>query len=77
MIICYYDIDRGWENTNKGWHLAVLENISTYKHTQVVDWMYSNLDNLEKHARWIIEDKHAEYKFRYERHYILFTLRWC
>lgn len=74
----YYD-NRGWEYTNPGWYELVLYPETDTLHLEMVKWMYDNLDNPEKHARWMfqITDMYYSYfKFRYEREYIWFKLRW-
>ena len=72
----YYDYSRGWENTNPGWYEVKLNWITNNKHKQVIEWMYNNLDNCEKHSRWIWNEEYSCFKFRHERDYIIFTLRW-
>lgn len=72
----YYDVERGWENTNPGWYEVVLHNLSTEKHRTIIQWMYEKLDNPKRHCRWVIFTDCSRFRFRYEREYILFTLRW-
>lgn len=72
----YYDYERGWVDTNKGWHECTLDWITRTQHRDIVEWMYEKLDNPERHARWIRFEDCSKFKFRYERDYILFTLRW-
>lgn len=73
----YYDYTKGWENTNKGWYEVVVENVNVDKHINMVAWLYSAIDKPETHARWIIVDvSKSAFKFRYERDYIMFVLRW-
>lgn len=72
----YYDYERGWENTNNGWYEVILQNLTRHKHRLVVEWLYEKIDKCERHTRWVRFDECSKFKFRYERDYILFTLRW-
>lgn len=44
----------------------------------IVDWIESNIDNPQKHSRWRIdaETLNLVFRFRYERDYIGFVLKW-
>jgi hypothetical protein len=44
-------------------------------YSDVLEWLYDNIDNCERHCRWIFDDK-FRVKFRYERDYLLCALRW-
>ena len=77
----YYDGLRGWTDTKPGWHECVLPvlNLDTHleKYIDIIEWLYSNVAKCERHTRWCITgDTTASFKFRYEKDYILFTLRW-
>lgn len=72
----YYDYERGWENTNPGWHEVIINYIDREKHRLIIEWMYEKIDNPERHARWVRLEDSSRFRFRYERDYILFTLRW-
>lgn len=72
----YYDHVKGWAGTNPGWHEVNKYPVSDKNYEEMVEWMYESLDNVEKHARWFLYDKNASFKFRYERDYIWFKLRW-
>ncbi len=75
-VFNYYDYDKGWDNTNPGWYTIILENTSPFKHSEIVTWLYDNIDGTERHTRWIRFAESSGFKFRYERDYIMFTLRW-
>lgn len=73
----YYDSARGWELTNPGWLTVCITNINAERHIEIVKWLYENVDGTERHSRWIMFFDHSSgFKFRYERDYIHFTLRW-
>ena len=72
----YFDHSRSWDHTNEGWHEIIIERSSPFKHLDMVRWLYDNIDKPERHARWIRFSDASGFKFRYERDYILFTLRW-
>jgi len=72
----YYDVGRGWDETNKGWHTIIIENTQSFRHLDMVNWLYDRIDNTEKHSRWVRLQNSSGFKFRYERDYILFTLTW-
>ena len=44
----------------------------------IVDWIGNNIDNPDRHARWKIdaETLNLVFRFRYERDYISFVLKW-
>lgn len=73
----YYDYGRSWEHTNEGWHKIIIERTGSFKHLSMVQWLYDSIDKPERHARWIRFPDASGFKFRYERDYILFTLRWA
>ena len=72
----WYDYGLGWENTNSGWYTASLISNNQHTHREAVEWMFEKIDNPRRHARWISFEGSSEFRFRYERDYILFTLRW-
>jgi len=72
----YYDYERGWEGTNPGWYQASSRIENSDEHIEVVEWLYKNIDNPERHCRWTRILNESIVKFRYERDYIHFRLRW-
>lgn len=73
----YYDSERGWKGTNPGWHQVDIYTVSPSKHLEMVQWIYDNIDNPERHARWIFENHaNSSFKFRYERDFVWFRLTW-
>ena len=45
-------------------------------HRTVVSWVNSNIECSYRHARWNIHENYSVFKFRYERDYLRFVLRW-
>lgn len=62
----YWTVERH-EQDGKDWII---------RYCGIVDWITENLDGAAKHARWTIDPEYAYFKFRYERDYLIFTLRW-
>jgi len=72
-MYAYYD-HSGWEHTNPGWYQASA-NVKHY--TEIMKWLENNNSKFRRHTRWItIDDGEMKFKFRYEKDYIMFTLRW-
>lgn len=42
----------------------------------IVNWLLENIDMPYRHARWMLHPEHAQFRFRYERNYLQFILRW-
>jgi hypothetical protein len=72
----YYDYERGWEGTNPGWYQAIARVENMDEHLVIVEWLHKNIDNPERHCRWTRTLNESIVKFRYERDYIHFRLRW-
>jgi hypothetical protein len=72
----YYDTEKGWENTNPKWYSAVIGRNSHLAHHDMVHWLYQNIDNPERHCRWIYGKLHSEFRFRFQKDYNWFILRW-
>lgn len=47
-----------------------------FYYQQIIDWIYDTVEGAVKHSRWIIHPEHAVFRFRYERDYLQFILRW-
>jgi hypothetical protein len=69
-----------WEHCKPGWYqICIPLSIDDYpnKYLDIVDWIYNNVDKCEWHARWaIFGETEMCFKFRYERNYLMFVLRW-
>lgn len=73
----HYDTAVGWHNTKPGWHECTI-NVKHYDiYLEIIDWLYDNIGKCERHCRWAVtEIETVSFKFRYEKDYIMFTLRW-
>jgi hypothetical protein len=66
-----------WQETKVGWHELQLNlNGQIERYREVVEWLYNNIDKPERHCRWFESSVGIKIKFRYDRDYILATLRW-
>jgi hypothetical protein len=74
MIVEHYNPNKDWDQ-DKHWHKVIIQ-FSPGKFPKMINWLYANIDKPERHARWKIVDDTMQFKFRYERDYIMFTLRW-
>jgi hypothetical protein len=76
--------NKDWNDDHPGWHqhkinapdefVSHSEFVNWYN--DIVDWLYSNIQNCERHCRWAFEDKAICIKFRYEKDYLLCALRY-
>lgn len=85
MAVKYYEYheSKSWKDVKPGWLQVAVKYYDkpSEQHREVVTWLYDNVDNPERHARWMLDDTIGEvteglFKFRYERDCIHFTLRW-
>lgn len=73
------------EKQSRGWYEHVI-NVRPNtlievlkKFEKVIDWIFDNIEKPLRHARWhICTDQHFVIKtrFRYERDFIIYSLRW-
>lgn len=74
-----YDMRKGWVETNPGWYeVCIPKNAGKImvKYIEVLNWVYENIDNCERHARWTFSTENIYFRFRYEKDYLFFVLRW-
>jgi hypothetical protein len=65
-----------WEKAPK-WHEAKLKVESQVKFTEIFNWLEANIQGVKKHTVWRLTDGGIlEIRFRYERDYEWFILRW-
>jgi hypothetical protein len=83
VIPANYDGGKGWEHTNRGWyeyHVKFNDAVSIKelmeRGEEIVVWLYKNIENTERHARWAPYDVGMRVKFRFEKDAVLFALRW-
>lgn len=78
----WYDGEKGWELTNPGWYEKTIDVSNSTdtdgleKYMEIVEWIYAKLDNCEKHCRWKHHGHVLLFRFRYERDFTWFNLRW-
>lgn len=67
----------GWENFKPKWYKARIRVESPAKFQELLRWMNDNLQGHTKHTVWRLTDGgYFEIRFRYERDYEWFVLRW-
>ncbi len=75
-----YDFVKGWDNTNPKWHSMRIRFSTILKIEEetydILNWVYDNIDNPERHARWRYSQQGLDFKFRHEHDYIWFKMRW-
>jgi hypothetical protein len=73
----HYDYERGWEHTQPGWYECSVRAENIDKYNEMTQWLVNNVGKYRRHSRWCVTDTNrVSFKFRYERDYIMFTLRW-
>ena len=73
----HYDQERGWDFTQPGWYECSVRAEHIDKYSEMTEWIVSNIGKYKRHCRWCVTDTNkVSFKFRYERDYIMFTLRW-
>jgi hypothetical protein len=79
-VYVYYDRQKGWEGTNPGWYEVILHieepRETVIRFTDMVDWIEENIHGYKKHCRWIYAGNYLKFKFRHEKDYLWFKLRW-
>lgn len=74
--------DTYWDdNKNIGWHeyrigISVHSYDFVNRYCAIVGWLEKNIPMHYRHARWTTDEEGIKVKFRYERDYLLFVLRW-
>lgn len=78
--LIYHTYKEKWEDDKPGWHEVLLlrsDNDSIDKlHENVLKYLYENVPGCEKHCRWIRMGNALLIKFRHEKDYMWFKLRW-
>lgn len=70
------------EKEKPGWHeitfnsskMTVVDYLTLYRNT--VDWVMENVENPYRHVHWGFDATEAIFRFRHERDYLRFVLRW-
>jgi hypothetical protein len=69
-----YHGPNGWDETNPNWYKA---SAPTKHYEEIMKWLEQNNSKFQRHTRWVIASSdETKFKFRYEKDYIMFTLRW-
>jgi hypothetical protein len=71
------------ENKQTGWYQYDYPNDKTLysynfirKYCDIVYWIQENIPMHYRHTRWTADEERIRVRFRYERDFIMFTLRW-
>lgn len=78
----YYNISKGWGNSNPNWHEFIIESIESSHHLWIqkvilyTNWIKDNIQKFERHSQWIVTHNKFIIRFRYERDLIWFKLTW-
>lgn len=68
---------KDWENYKPNWYTASFTVRSNAQFEELMRWMQSNLPGHRKHTVWrLTGDNIFEIRFRYEKDYEWFVLRW-
>lgn len=65
-----------------GWHYFKTDEFTDLHHlvdvyNVMVEWIVENVDGAPRHAHWYFNPVgYAEFRFRHERDYLRFVLRW-
>lgn len=71
-----------WVENKNGWYTftvdePTLHGVAWLKHIRsIIHWIIENIEGAEKHCLWKTEPGVFICKFRHERDYIRFVLRW-
>lgn len=72
-------ISREWEDIKPGWYEHVIkldENDPRTHITEIVEWLEKNIQKIERHCMYTWNYDEFKVKFRYDRDYIMCSLRW-
>ena len=68
---------RDWESYKPNWYKATIRVENHDKFSDLMRWMHTNIQGHRKHTVWRLTDGgYFEIRFRYERDYEWFVLRW-
>ena len=78
----WYDIRKGFDNDHPKWHTITIPNhLDDFIEFGdqcgiIIEWMYTNINHVERHCRWSLQFSEFHVKFRYEKDYTWFRLTW-
>jgi hypothetical protein len=65
-----------WEKAPK-WYEAKIQVDNPYKFEEIIEWLDKNIQGVKKHTVWRLTGGGLfEIRFRYEKDYEWFVLRW-
>lgn len=68
---------RDWDDYKPNWYKSEIRVETHTKFEELMIWMQANLPGHRKHTVWRLKDGgYFEIRFRYERDYEWFVLRW-
>lgn len=76
-----FDPAKGMD-TKPGWYMYTCAakpyqfDIFLDRYHDIIDWLYLTFEKCERHVVWGLTHEVMFFKFRYERDYMLFLLRW-
>ena len=83
FVINHYNWTKGWDADHPDWYKATADiptDLSDIEYrtkaSDLLNWLYNNIENSERHARWILGRDGFHVKFRYEKDCLFFILRW-
>lgn len=73
----YVDNSFGWNTNCNEWYHSVVNIYDDYTLSiNIINWLYDNVEGAEKHVRWQYIRSFFHVKFRHERDFIWFNMRW-
>jgi hypothetical protein len=68
---------KDWESYKQNWYKAVIKVESDEKFREILKWIEKHVDGHRKHTMWKINEHRVfEIRFRHEKDYEWFVLRW-
>jgi len=68
---------KDWASYKSGWYKIKIKLDTDEKFREILDWISQNIQGHRKHTIWKInEHRILEIRFRYEKDYAWFVLRW-
>lgn len=75
----HYDPIKGRDNDKPDRYTVTVshsKNTIYESHYSMLYWIYRNIPKCLDHCRWDLEDSSSTFKFRFQKHAIMFSLRW-
>jgi hypothetical protein len=69
---------KDWASYKQNWYTAVIQVESDEKFREIVKWVENNVEGHRKHTIWsVTEYRKLTIKFRHQKDYAWFVLRWA